>query len=220
MPRKLSEAQKAACQQNAQKSTGPRTEAGKAKARLNAVKHGLTAKLPVLPFEDEVEFQALKDGFEADFAPKNTYQRFLVHQLATHAWRILRSQQIEVGMQDLLLKQTLHRLKKSGHDTAQALEQQPYQGLALTLYPPQDDPHNHFHRNLFRYAREIHSQFHRTQKALADAQKTPKPLESTTPRFVPSPQPAAAAPAPIQPQSAPPDHVASPVSGHRVVLTE
>ncbi|MBY0505271.1 MAG: hypothetical protein K2X03_15265 [Bryobacteraceae bacterium] len=92
MPRPISEAQRAACQSNAQKSTGPRTEAGKSRARLNAVKHGLTAKLPVLPFENEADFIELRDGFLADFAPRNTYEKFLVTQLATQAWRVFRYQ--------------------------------------------------------------------------------------------------------------------------------
>ena len=112
MPRPISEAQRAACQQNAQNSTGPRTETGKAKTRLNAYKHGLTAKLPLLPFESAEDFQALKQGFETDFAPQSTYQRFLTQQLATHAWRILRSQQVEIGLQEMLLKQVIHSLEK------------------------------------------------------------------------------------------------------------
>ena len=40
----------AANRRNAQKSTGPRTTAGKAKTRLNPLKHGLTAETIVLPF--------------------------------------------------------------------------------------------------------------------------------------------------------------------------
>ena len=186
MPRPLTEAQLAACQQNAQKSTGPRTETGKAKTRLNAVKHGLTAKLPVLPFESAEDFAALRDGFEADFAPQNTYQKFLTHQLATHAWRILRSQQVEIGLQEMLLKQVVSDLEKQGHSVEKAMRENPYAGLALTFETQPSDPHNHLHRNLFRYTSQIQSQFHRTQRALKDALKQ---KESTTPGFVSSPTP-------------------------------
>ena len=189
MPRPISEAQRAACQQNAQKSTGPRTASGKAKSRLNAYKHGLTAKLPLLPFEDEADFQALQDGFEADFAPRNTYQKFLTRQLATHAWRILRSQQVEIGLQEMLLKQTIRQLESQGYSAENALQQNPYAGLALTPQPQKNDPHNHLHRNLFRYSRDIQMAFQRTQKALFDALKQPaNPIESTTPGFVSSPE--------------------------------
>ena len=134
MPRPISEAQRAACQQNAQNSTGPRTETGKAKTRLNAYKHGLTAKLPLLPFESAEDFQALKQGFETDFAPQSTYQRFLTQQLATHAWRILRSQQVEIGLQEMLLKQVIHSLEKQGYNADKAMRDNPYAGLAPILF--------------------------------------------------------------------------------------
>ncbi len=89
MARPISAAQRAAYQRNAQKSTGPLTPSGKANSRLNAVKNGLTAKLSVLSFESAADFEALRDGFLQDFAPQTTYQRYLVTQLATHAWRTL-----------------------------------------------------------------------------------------------------------------------------------
>ncbi len=42
---------------NAQNSTGPRTPAGKAKMRFNAVQHGLYSATVVLPYEDLDGFQ-------------------------------------------------------------------------------------------------------------------------------------------------------------------
>ena len=48
---------------NATRSTGPRTEAGKKKVRLNAVKHGLTATtVVVLPHEDAEAYQKRVDA--------------------------------------------------------------------------------------------------------------------------------------------------------------
>jgi hypothetical protein len=44
--------------QNAKKSTGPRTVAGKQRSRSNAVKHALTAKIVLLPEEDLDDFSA------------------------------------------------------------------------------------------------------------------------------------------------------------------
>jgi len=41
---------------NAQRSTGPRTEAGKQHSALNALRHGLTAQTAVLPSEDPAAY--------------------------------------------------------------------------------------------------------------------------------------------------------------------
>jgi hypothetical protein len=50
-------AQIEANQRNAQKSTGPRTEEGKNRSRLNALDHGCRANLMVLPTEVFGEYE-------------------------------------------------------------------------------------------------------------------------------------------------------------------
>ncbi|MFO0890065.1 MAG: hypothetical protein U0790_13110 [Isosphaeraceae bacterium] len=54
---------------NAQKSTGPRTEAGKGKVRLNALKHGLDAQTVVLPHEDAAKFEQRRDAWTRELSP-------------------------------------------------------------------------------------------------------------------------------------------------------
>ena len=56
-----SEARRIANVRNAQKSTGPRTEAGKQRSSMNALTHGLTAAEAVLPHEDPDAYQATLD---------------------------------------------------------------------------------------------------------------------------------------------------------------
>jgi hypothetical protein len=46
-------------QQNAQLSTGPRSDEGKAAVRFNALKHGFYSQHPVIPGEDPAEYEAL-----------------------------------------------------------------------------------------------------------------------------------------------------------------
>src|SRR5687768_9924012 len=65
----VSERKLAANRANAQKSTGPRTEAGKRNASLNALTHGLRARLTTqtLVCEHEREdFQALADALHEE----------------------------------------------------------------------------------------------------------------------------------------------------------
>lgn len=80
---------------NAQKSTGPRTEEGRAAVRLNAVRHGLCAETIVLPGEDKAEFQALFDDLEATHKPANRSEVILVRQMAMAAWRLDRAWHVE-----------------------------------------------------------------------------------------------------------------------------
>ena len=70
MPRiDASESQLEANRLNAQRSTGPRTAEGKARSSQNAVRHGLTAKCPVLPGEDPAEFAAFSEALFEDLTP-------------------------------------------------------------------------------------------------------------------------------------------------------
>ncbi len=71
--------------QNAQHSTGPRTEAGKAAVAHNAVTHGLTAQNIVPRSEDEkAQFAAIRTEAYAECRPQGTTETLLVDRL-THA---------------------------------------------------------------------------------------------------------------------------------------
>ena len=85
----------AANQANAQKSTGPKTEEGKAKSSMNALKHGLLAKCTLLPGDDEDEFDALWAMLCEEFQPVGGYDETLVSDLADLFWRQRRCSQME-----------------------------------------------------------------------------------------------------------------------------
>jgi hypothetical protein len=73
---------------NARKSTGPRTPEGKARSRLNALTHGLTARTPILPGEDEPEYARRLAAWRNDLAPCNPYEEDLVRQAVSLSWRL------------------------------------------------------------------------------------------------------------------------------------
>jgi len=83
-------AQTEANRQNAQHSTGPRTEEGKAESRLNAVKHGLLAKIPVLRDENREEWIQFVFRFVEDLAPEGEVQSSYAEDAALAAWRLRR----------------------------------------------------------------------------------------------------------------------------------
>jgi hypothetical protein len=84
---------------NAQKSTGPRSAAGKKASSLNATKHGLTAaSSAVLTGESESDLRALWTGFHETWSPAGDAEAFLVEQLVHCAWRMKRAQRVETEL--------------------------------------------------------------------------------------------------------------------------
>ena len=90
-------AQIKANRENAKKSTGPRTEEGKARVSLNALKHGLLARDAVLPSEDPAEFDRQLRELEHDLRPENSLEFELVRQIADAQWRMRRLVRIETA---------------------------------------------------------------------------------------------------------------------------
>ena len=75
---------------NAARSTGPRSAAGKDRSRFNAVKHGMAAKLPVLPGEDPEAFRAHRDAWTAELRPRGQVERQLVNRAVHVSWQLQR----------------------------------------------------------------------------------------------------------------------------------
>lgn len=92
------EAQIAANRANARHSSGPVTEAGKARARLNALKDGLHARLAILPGEDAEEFEALREGVLEALGPKGMLELLLADRIVTLLWRQRRGLAAEQGI--------------------------------------------------------------------------------------------------------------------------
>ena len=89
----LSEKQLAANRANAQLSTGPKTQEGKARSAQNALKHGLSAERVVLATEDQEAYQTLLDNLKAEHNPKTQTQEQLVADLAWSFWKLERAVQ-------------------------------------------------------------------------------------------------------------------------------
>lgn len=76
-----SAAQMEANRKNAQKSTGPKTQKGKATSRLNAVTHGLTART-VLPVQHRSQNDELELADRMSFDPSPGFERYRRHRTA------------------------------------------------------------------------------------------------------------------------------------------
>jgi hypothetical protein len=83
---------------NALRSTGPRTEDGKQRSRVNAVRHGLTAETVVVSLEDVEDYKAFEATIVADYEAETAVARELVLRLASLLWRLRRANAIEADL--------------------------------------------------------------------------------------------------------------------------
>src|ERR1700726_3439347 len=79
----------------AHSSTGPKTDEGKKKSSMNALRHGLASAAVVLPNEDPAEFQAILDEWNDLFQATDPVTAALVEQAVTAKWRLERCQRVE-----------------------------------------------------------------------------------------------------------------------------
>lgn len=93
-------------QRNALKSTGPRTETGKALVAQNALKHGIFSRQIVLEEESEKEFEALKMEFYAEFQPQGFLEQLFWERALTAAWRLSRVMQMESMLMNYVSKRS------------------------------------------------------------------------------------------------------------------
>jgi hypothetical protein len=83
---------------NAQQSTGPRTEIGKKTSSLNALRHGLTSRVVVLPTEDLAAYKTFSDEYLASLAPETFPERQCAQTIIDTQWRLNRVRSLEEGM--------------------------------------------------------------------------------------------------------------------------
>ena len=84
--------------ENAQHSTGPRTEAGKRTSSQNATRHGLTGQVVVLPTEDAAKYEAFRAKLFANLAPHDTIEELLAQTIVDTEWRAERARALEANI--------------------------------------------------------------------------------------------------------------------------
>jgi hypothetical protein len=93
-----SDKQIAANRKNAQQSTGPRTDEGKAKTRLNAIRDNSTGQITTLSDRDRAVFEKLKAEHVADLAPQTVSETKLADAIAWDTWRLDRLRANEMNL--------------------------------------------------------------------------------------------------------------------------
>ena len=87
----LSERKLAANRLNALKSTGPRSDAGKTRASLNALKTGIfCGGKSVLPGESQADYDALRDSIFSGIDQTDPFELVLAERMIAARWKIAR----------------------------------------------------------------------------------------------------------------------------------
>ena len=79
-------------------STGPRTSAGKARSAMNAMRHGLTGRVVVLPSEDMNIYRTFCKELMEELAPESPMERQYAQTFCDTQWRLNRARSYEDNM--------------------------------------------------------------------------------------------------------------------------
>ncbi len=99
------EAQINANRLNSQKSTGPRTDEGKAAVSQNAIKHGLFAHESVIKCEDIADFELHRDALLGELWPVGVMESMLAERIVSLSWRMLRAERMQNQATDCMIEE-------------------------------------------------------------------------------------------------------------------
>ena len=110
---------------------GPRTEAGKARSSVNALRHGLSGRIVVLPSEDLNLYLKFSKDFVASLYPTTPMENEIAQNIADGYWRLKRVRTTEESLYAL------------GHYTGQGDFDAEHEDIhaASPIEPPADRPY-------------------------------------------------------------------------------
>ena len=162
-----SEKQLVANRANAKRSTGPKTETGKALSRMNAHKHGLTAETIVFRDEDPKAFDTLRAELEEEYNPRLGIESELVERIAVLMWRMRRiplfeAALIELGHEEIASNKRLASILQMPLPfKEEERKEAPYENTARAFRNSQQT-----FGSLFRYEAALMNNFNRTLQQL------------------------------------------------------
>ncbi len=86
---------------NPNQSTGPRSEQGKTRSALNALRHGLTGRTIVMPYEDMDQYHIFCKRLFQTLAPETPLEEQYAQTFCDTQWRLNRARSLEDAMLSL-----------------------------------------------------------------------------------------------------------------------
>jgi hypothetical protein len=151
---------------NAQHSTGPKTEAGKQRSSLNALRHGLTGQIVVMPTDDLAAYQLHLNRYAAEYHPQGATESDLVQVLADTSWRLHRVAVLETNLLTLGMAREPNPLSSAPPQIQDAM------ALVSAL-----ESQSKALSNLSMHSQRLSRQFERTIIQLRDLQKNRRAQE-------------------------------------------
>jgi hypothetical protein len=145
---------------NAQSSTGPATDDGKAKSSRNAIKHGFFARDLLLPGESEKEFHELVEGLLVRMAPRDVYEVNIVDQIIADMWKLRRVRSAE---HQLMLKRDRAMRESTGISSSE-----PGRLLLAALSDVENPELDRLHRYERRLLKSLHHNMHELRRCRED----------------------------------------------------
>ncbi|MCZ2156418.1 MAG: hypothetical protein LC114_21360 [Bryobacterales bacterium] len=96
----VSEKKREANRRNAQRSTGPKTPAGKAASSANSRRHGLYSGTMLLSIEEDEDYTRILQGLRDFYQPANFEEGYVIEMVAQQRHRLLRHAALETGYLD------------------------------------------------------------------------------------------------------------------------
>ena len=125
---------------NARLSTGPRTEQGRNRSRMNALRHGLTGQVTTMTDEDRAAHEQFSQALIHSLAPEGAMETQLAQRIATDSWRLNRASAIEDNLFALGLHENGgeicpdHEQVDAALTSARVFTEESHQLQILTLY--------------------------------------------------------------------------------------
>lgn len=159
---------------NAEHSTGPTSEEGKAASSRNAIKHGLFCKDLLLDGDDPAEFAALKDGLLRRLNPRDAMELRVCDQIIAAHWKLLRIRSAEKEAyidqaQVLKAEVTQFRSARDPNPRSDRVVPEPCSGRVL--WRMLEDASDSTIERLGRYETRINNTLHRLSKQLEAMQQ-------------------------------------------------
>jgi len=146
---------------NSRHSTGPRTPEGRQRSCLNALRHGLTGQVVLMPAEDLEAYQHHIQRFVDEYQPQGATEAQLVQALADAAWRINRVAVLETNLLTYDIVYEDFPNNESTHEMREAM------AISAAL-----DSHTRALSNLSLHGQRLSRQFEKTLALLQQLQST------------------------------------------------